>query len=176
MTVSHRIDSKITASQILFQIRGKGHLLRVSCILVLAVDPVSRNFITDMLPHYRYSSMLKPCIDCLPKHLFDLLRPGGCGDIPVPGDSAKERVPDTAADGKSLVAVCSKPGKNLLYLFRYYYLHILSSLLSNLHDSLQPPAQTGRKKTGAKHLHALSRSVSMFHPTFSLPDGAPERV
>ena len=76
IVISHGIDGKIPASQILLQIRGENHLFGMSAVLVLSVNAVGGNLEPLPVHHHRHRAVLQPGIHCSGEKCLDTIRGG----------------------------------------------------------------------------------------------------
>ena len=101
--IRHRIDRKIPALQILCQIRGKCHALRMTAILICAINPVRRHLKALFSIHDRHRAMLNARVDRPWKQRLYLLRRRRCRNIPVPRCAPQNGIPHTASDHIGLI-------------------------------------------------------------------------
>ena len=100
----HGVDGKISALKILPQRPYKLHLLRSPVIEIVALCPEGSDLIGRPLQHHRNRSMLYAGLHHMElwKARLCLLRPCRGADIPVSGNRAQKRIPNTAPYGVRL--------------------------------------------------------------------------
>ena len=123
--IRHRIDGKIPALQILGQIIGKRHFLRVSGVFIYSVYPVSCNLVPGSVHEYRHGSVLYPGIDGPSEDLLDLRRRRRSRYIPVIRLPPQDRIPDAAAYGIRFITCRFKFPYYIVNILRQVYMHIL---------------------------------------------------
>ena len=76
LIIGHRIDGKVPSQKILMQIPGERHLLRMTAVFILSIDPVGCHF-KPFIPHkHRDRSMLDSRIEGLMEQRLRLFRHG----------------------------------------------------------------------------------------------------
>ena len=103
--ISHCIDRKISALQVLFQTACEPYFFGMPAVFVCPVYPVSCHF-KGILPDKDCNcSMFDPCIHSPAKKFLNFFRTGRCSDIPVLRSSRQDRIPHASADRKRLIPV-----------------------------------------------------------------------
>ena len=99
IVVGHRIDREIPAHQVVPQIRGERHLIRMAPVGVAAIDPVGRDLEAFVVQHDRHRAVPDPRVDGSSKAGLHLLRLRGRGDVPVLRGEGQHGISHTAANG-----------------------------------------------------------------------------
>ena len=95
--ICHRIDGKIAPAQILLQVGGESHILRMPAICIFSVDPIGGYFKSFLAQHNRNRTMLDSCINSTPEQPFNFHRVSICRNIPVSRYPLQNGISDTAA-------------------------------------------------------------------------------
>ena len=105
IVISHSVDRKVPAFQVFREIGCKCHFLRMSAVLIFSVNTVSGYFKPLPLHDDRHCSVLNPRIDCTAEKVFDFLRAGGGGNIPVVRHPPKNGIPYAPAHRISFMLI-----------------------------------------------------------------------
>ena len=95
----------------------------MTTVFILSINTIGCYFISDMVNHDGYRSMLNPCIDCLAKKLFDCLRLCRSCNIPVLWITSKKCIPYTATNCKTFITRFFQSVNNIFYRLWKLYIH-----------------------------------------------------
>ena len=123
LIISHGVDREISSLQILLQAGGKGNILRMPAVLVFPVNPVRCHLVAFASDQNGYRPVLNTRVYRVRKQLLDLLRSGGCRNIPVVRNPMQKRIPDTASHRIGLIPRMVQRIQDGFYRSRQTYLH-----------------------------------------------------
>ena len=137
LIVGHGIDGEIPPGQILMEGRRKDHLLGMTAVQVLAVDPVGGDLIARellvFLPHQDgHRAVLNAGINGPAEQSLHLPGPGGGGDVPVSRLPVQQGIPDTAAHGIGLEACLFQGPQDPRHRFRKGYGYCILCFCQNI--------------------------------------------
>ena len=140
LRIGHRIDREVPAPEVLEKAPRKGHTLRVTAVLIGAVNPVGRDFKALSSDEDRHRPVLDAGVDGARKELLHLPRHGTRCDVPVPGRPVQDGIPHAAADDVRLISGTAKGGEHVLHLLRHRdpYLFSLHAVLCPLDQYALP--------------------------------------
>ena len=118
LIICHCIDCKIPAFKVIDKLCRKFNAFRMPSILIFAINSVCSHFVSGMVHHNRYSTMLYACINSLFKKWLYLLWSCGRSNIPVIRVASKYTVPYTAAYCICFISVIFNGLYNSSYIIR----------------------------------------------------------